>query len=162
MHQGGGASVCVGLKTDNYFSDSTLIFMPKFPYRWKGGLREPTPRGGVEARHLLLCLWSLAVFGKHKTELVEGLCARVNQLDILEDMHEEQKQQVGELFTFPSNFVILFIICHLMVSLLIPTELRPMLMLSVVCFRQHNAYWALLPVAQHRSCMTYQVTTLQK
>lgn len=61
---------------------------------WKGGRRDTSQQGGVEARHLMLCLWSLAVFGRHRTELVEGLATRVNSLDILEDMREEEKQQV--------------------------------------------------------------------
>lgn len=60
-------------------------------------MRDTSQQGGVQARHLMLCLWSLAVFGRHRTELVEGLSGRVNNLDILEDMEEEQKQQVFEL-----------------------------------------------------------------
>ncbi|GMH42371.1 hypothetical protein BSKO_10290 [Bryopsis sp. KO-2023] len=73
-----------------------LLHRSQGEIRWKGGQRDRSKPGGAEARHLMLCLWSLAVFGRHKSELVEGLAARVNQVDILEDMQEEQKQQIAQ------------------------------------------------------------------
>lgn len=60
--------------------------------QWKGG---QYVKGPIEAQHLMLCLWSLCVFEDYSSELALALADRVNHVDVLEEMEEEQKQQVS-------------------------------------------------------------------
>ncbi|CAD7695114.1 unnamed protein product [Ostreobium quekettii] len=70
-----------------------LLEKHKDAVQWKGGM---STQGPVDGRHLMLCLWAMSVFGDHSSEFVQGLADRVNKVDVLETMQDEQKQQLAQ------------------------------------------------------------------